>query len=192
MNGCQAKTTPGRSVRVMVALLAGMLLAAGCAQPGTHVPGRVTIEDADLVGRNYQAAEALLSRVPWLKDNRQPLLTATFVNINGLETSSALGRMIAEQIASRFSQQGFTMIEMKMRNNVFIKEGAGEFVLSRMVRDLSRNHDAAGVIAGIYAVGKNTVYVNARLIRATDSLILASFDYTLPLGPDTKALLASQ
>jgi hypothetical protein len=53
-------------------------------------------------------------------------------------------------------------------------------------------HNAAAVIAGTYAVGRNNVYVSARLIRAADNLIIASHDYALPLGPDTKALLASQ
>jgi TolB-like protein len=77
------------------------------------------------------------------------------------------------------------MIEMKMRNNVYIKQNGGEFVLSRTVRDLSRAQNAAAVVAGTYAIGRNTVYVNARLIRAADNLILASHDYTLPLGPDT-------
>jgi TolB-like protein len=100
--------------------------------------------------------------------------------------------MIAEQIASRFAQQGFTMIEVKLRNNLFIKENAGEFVLSRSVKDISEDHNVAAVIAGTYVVGRRSIYVNARLIRAADSLILAAYDYSLPLGPDTRALLASQ
>jgi len=48
------------------------------------------------------------------------------------------------------------------------------------------------VIAGTYAVGRQSVFVNARLIRATDNLVLASYDYVLPLGPDAKALIAAQ
>jgi TolB-like protein len=173
------------------ALLASLILGmVGCAVP--YEPSRSAIQDEDLVTNSYKAADALLNQAPWLKENRQPLITATFVNVNALENSSALGRMIAEQVASRFAQQGFTMIEMKLRNNIFIKEGAGEFVLSRSVRDLSKTHNASAVVAGTYAAGRNSVYVSARLIRATDNLIVAAYDYSLPLGPDTKALLASQ
>jgi TolB-like protein len=163
---------------------------SGCALP--YEPPRPTIQDEDLVTASYRAADALSDQTPWLKESHQPLLTATFVNVNALEDSSGLGRIIAEQVASRFAQQGFTMIEMKLRSSVFIKEGAGEFVLSRSVRDISRTHNAAAVVAGTYAVGRYSVYVSARLIRATDSVILASYDYNLPLGPNTKALLASQ
>ncbi len=147
---------------------------------------------ADLIEKSYQAADALLTQVPWLRDQRRPLLTATFVNINSLENSSGLGRIVAEQVSSRFAQKGFTVIEMKLRGNIFVKENAGEFVLSRAVSEISQDHDVAAVIAGTYAVGRESIYVNARLIRAADSLVLAAYDYSLPVGPDTRALLAGQ
>ena len=180
-------------------VLATGLLAGGCTEGGYnwenntwYTPTRPVITDADLVVASYQAADGMLEQVPWLKENRQPLLTGTFVNVNSLESSSGLGRIITDQIASRFAQKGFTMIEVTLRNNIFVKDNAGEFVLSRSVQDISRSHNVAAVIAGTYAVGKNSVYISARLIRAADSLILAGYDYSLPLGPDTKALLASQ
>ncbi|MCB1809396.1 MAG: hypothetical protein KDJ99_30830, partial [Candidatus Competibacteraceae bacterium] len=156
------------------------------------VPKYQQVRDSDLVSQSYTAAEALLEQVPWLKENRQPLLTGTFVNINSMEDSSAMGRMIAEQISSRFAQDGFTMVEMKLRRNVFIQQQGGEFVLSREVQNLSQVHNAAAVIAGTYAVGRRTVYINARLVRAADNLVLAAYDYSMPLGPDAKALLASE
>ena len=183
--------------RGALVLLIG-LTASGCAERGYNLgydnwytPPPAT-PDTDLVVASYQAADTMLEQAPWLKQSHQPLLTATFVNVNSLENSSGLGRIVAEQVASRFAQQGFTMIELKLRNDIFVKQDAGEFVLSRSVQDISRYHNVAAVVAGTYAVGRNSVYVSARLIRAADSLILAGYDYSLPLGPDTKALLASQ
>lgn len=170
-----------------------MTLLLGCASSGSsEAPQYRPIADTDLVSNSYTAAEALLKQVPWLKKYHQPLLTASFADINSLDSSSGLGRMIAEQISSRFAQEGFTMVEMRLRRNVFIQKNSGEFVLSREVKDLSRVHNAAAVIAGTYAVGRRNVYVSARLIRAADNLVLASYDYSLPMGPDVKALLASQ
>jgi TolB-like protein len=174
---------------LLVAFSLGML---GCASSSDDVPVRPIIQDANLVDANYQAADALLTRAPWLKERRDPLLAATFVDINNLETSSGLGRVIGEQLGSKFAQQGFTVVEIKMRNNIFVKEGLGEFALSRSIKDISQSHNAAAVIAGTYAVARQSVFVQARLIRATDNLILASYDYVLPLGPDAKALLAAQ
>jgi TolB-like protein len=176
----------------LLTILCVFVLIAGCAGTGSNTADSRRQHDKDLVGESYYSADALLSQVPWLKENRQPLLTGTFVNINSLEDSSALGRIVADQISSRFAQQGFTMVELRLRRNVFIKTNAGEFMLSREVRKLSRLHNAAAVIAGTYAVGRNNVYVSARLIRDADNLIIASYDYDLPLGPDTKALMVSQ
>lgn len=172
-------------------LWAGALLLAGCASSQSSAPAFTPVKDTNLIQRNYTAAEALLKQVPWLKTYHQPLLTASFANINSLDSSSGLGRMISEEISSRFAQEGFTMIEMRLRKNVFIQQDSGEFVLSREVRNLSRVQNAAAVIAGTYAVGRRTVYVSARLIRAADNLILASYDYALPLGPNTRALLGN-
>lgn len=176
----------------ILSLLCAAFLVVGCASKNDDVPKFKRVSDADLVSQSYVAAEALLKQVPWLKENRQPLLTGTFVNINSMEQSSAMGRMIAEQVSSRFAQDGFTMIEMKLRRNVYIQQQGGEFMLSREVQDLSQVHNAAAVIAGSYAVGRRTIYINARLVRAADNLVLAAYDYSMPLGPDAKALLASE
>lgn len=175
---------------IAVALAAAGLGLLGCASSADDMPVRPIVQDANLIDKNYGAAEALLMRAPWLKERREPLLAATFVDINNLEMSSGLGRVVGEQIGSRFAQQGFTVIEIKMRNNIFVREGSGEFALSRSVKEISQSHNAAAVIAGTYAIGRQSVFVNARLIRATDNLVLAAYDYVLPLGPDAKALIA--
>ncbi len=174
---------------LLVAFSLGIL---GCASSSDDLPARPIVQDANLVDANYKAADALLARAPWLKERHEPLLAATFVDINNLDTSSGLGRVIGEQLGSKFAQQGFTVVEIKMRNNIFIKEGAGEFALSRSIREISQSHNAAAVIVGTYAVARQSVFVQARLIRAIDNLILSSYDYILPLGPDAKALLAAQ
>ena len=177
------------AVALLVAFSLGIL---GCASSSADVPVRPIIRDANLVDQNYAAADALLTRAPWLKERHEPLLAATFVDINNLDTSSALGRVIGEQIGSRFAQQGFRVVEIKMRNNIFIAEGTGELMLSRSIKEISQSHNAAAVIAGTYAVARQSVYVTARLIRATDNLVLAAYDYVLPLGPDARALVTAQ
>jgi TolB-like protein len=181
------------TVTRLLLLVFVIVFVAGCAsnRSASNTENRRP-QDKDLVAVSYDVADTLLAQVPWLKENRQPLLTGTFVNVNSLEDSSALGRIISEQVSSRFAQKGFTMVELKLRRNVFVKTQAGEFMLSREAKNLSRLHNAAAVIAGTYAVGRRNVFVSARLIRAADNLLIASHDYALPLGPDTRALLAVQ
>ena len=85
---------------------------------------------------------------------------ASFVNVNNLEESSSFGRIIAEQITSRFTQLGHKVIELKLRqNSIFIKEGQGEFILSRDVHELSKTYNASAVVVGTYADGGDRLYV---------------------------------
>ncbi|PIE83242.1 MAG: hypothetical protein CSA09_02875 [Candidatus Contendobacter odensis] len=180
----------GTTVLLLGVFITGML---GCVSSYQNAPPtRSIVKDADLVSANYRAADALLAHVPWLKEKREPLLSATFVDINDLEISSALGRVIGEQIGSRFAQEGFTVVEVKMRSNIFVAQQAGEFMLSRSIREISQSQNAAAVIVGTYAIGRQSVFVNARLIRATDNLVLSAYDYVLPMGPDVRALVANQ
>lgn len=173
----------------VIAILTGLMslsLLGAC--------GKQAIKDADLISANHEAGKGLLSRAQSYPLNgitlipNKPLIAASFVNVDNVQTSSTLGRMIAEQIGSYFSQNGYGVIELKLRNDIYIKEKTGELMLSREVKDISFEHDAQAVIVGTYAVGSDTVFVTAKLVRVTDGIVLASHDYRLPLGPDTKTL----
>ncbi len=150
-----------------------------------------TIKDKNLIHASYVAADTLLgTRIkPTLYSEKQPILVASFVNIDNVQYSSTFGRIIAEQIGSRLVQRGYKVIEMKMRGTIFVQEQTGELLLSRKVRELSVEHDAYAVIVGTYGASEKTVYVTAKLIRTQDNVILSSYDYSLPRGPDTKKML---
>ena len=152
------------------------------------VPG---IADVDLVANSYQAAERLVRGLQQPLDMEKPLLVATLVDVADMRQTTDLGRIIAEQVSSRLTQLGYQTKEMKFRGSFLVHEGGGEFVLSRALRDISRQQDAQAVVAGVYAVARDDVYITLRMIRAADSSVMASYDYVLPLGPDTSALLGS-
>jgi TolB-like protein len=164
-------------------LIAVFGLLSGCANSGGEIP------DADLMATNYKAAEQLLanSQVPLQKG--QNVVEATFVDIVDLEDSSALGKLISEQISSRLTQLGYRMVELKLRNNIFIKERGGEFMLSRAVQDISTAHDAQAVIVGTYAVARDEVFVKASIVQPASNAIVSSYDYALPIGKNLRALL---
>jgi len=159
------------------------------------------IEDVNLVEASYTAADALLDEAMRhtqenLKmaqlDHYKTILVASLVNIDDVQTSSTFGRIMAEQIGSRVSQRGYKVIELKLRGNVFVQEQTGELLLSREILEISLSHDAHAVIVGTYAEGKHVVYVTTKLIRASDAVILASHDYSIPVGPNTKGLLKNR
>jgi TolB-like protein len=149
-------------------------------------------QTAKVIDASYATGDALVTRAGKNLSSSKPLIAATFVNIDDLEQTSSFGRIISKQVASRFTQCGFSIIEMLFRHNVFIKQDTGEFLLSRELRNISSEHNAQAVIVGTYAVGRKTVYVNALLIRAVDSIVIASHDYTLPIDPDVTYLLQNK
>jgi TolB-like protein len=167
------------------------VLMAGCSY--------FIVRDQNLVKASYVAADMLLKGVKdihHLKPRRngiytkQPILVASFVNIDDLQQSSTFGRIIAEQIGSRIAQRGYKVIELKLRiHTVFVQMQTGELLLSRKLREISLQHDAYAVVVGTYAASKESVYVTAKLIRSEDSVILSSYDYRLAVGPDTKQML---
>lgn len=167
------------SLMLTIFLFAGLL--AGCSQP--------QVKDANLISLNHQAADQLIRATAAELSASYPILITSFANIDDLKSSSTFGRIAGEQVGSKFSQNGYSVVEMKLRDNVLIKEKTGEFILSREMKSLIILHDAQAILVGTYAVGATAVYVTVKLIKATNNIVMSSYDYALPLGPDTKYLL---
>ena len=180
------------SVRVFLGAAVLGLLGA-CSDPyhdlGTEPVAQAT--EVDIVANSYQAAERLLRGLQQPLDPNKPILVATLVDVADMRQSSDLGRIVAEQVSSRLTQLGYQTREMKFRGSFLVRQGGGEFVLSRALRDISRKQDAQAVVAGVYAVAHDGVYLTLRMIRAQDSAVIASYDYRLPIGADVAALLGS-
>ncbi len=169
-----------RGLPLFLVLAASVL--AGCQTNGP-------VKDVNMIPISHDAAKKMISQS---KDRLDPgsLILASFADIDNLENSSTFGRIVAQQIGSGFSSEGHHVIELLLRDTVYIGVKEGEFLLSRALKDLSLEHDAQAAIVGTYAVGENNVYVTTKVIRASDSVVLASQDFVLPLGPDVRKLVA--
>ena len=117
------------------------------------------------------------------------IIAASFASIDDLTQSSTFGRVASQQLTSQFTAAGYSVVEMLLRNSVYISENEGEFLLSRAIDDISAQHNAHLVLVGTYAVGESNVFVTAKLIRTADSIIIASHDYVLPYTRDMRTLL---
>lgn len=159
---------------------------SACASEPTY--NSSTSENPFIV-TNYSAADQLAKG---LRANRQegPIIVATFSNVDNLVESSRLGRTLSEQIGSRLAQAGFQILEVKLRDAVYVSnERQGEFLLSREMRDISTNHKVNTVIVGTYADANSYTYVTLKAISLESGSIIASYDYTLPMVPTVRALL---
>ncbi|TAN45351.1 MAG: hypothetical protein EPN22_02930 [Nitrospirae bacterium] len=147
--------------------------------------------DDDLITTSYLAADILRGQAVTPIPPGDTVLVGSFVNIDNLEPST-LGRTVSEMIASRFTQTGYKVIEMKLRKSVFIRNKAGgEFMLSREVKDLTTEHNAHAVIAGTYAVGTDLIYVKASIVDPATNIVMSSYDYKLPITPNIRKMLGS-
>ncbi len=175
----------GMSLR-MVACLLSVAVLSGC----TQWQNRMNWNNANgsrLIETNHQAVEKLLGSDPLQIGLNKSLIVTTVVDVDALEQSSTLGRLITEQIASRAAQMGYPVIELKVRKDFFIKDSEGELLLSRDARQLAISHDAQAAIVGTYAVVQDNVYVTLKLIGLHNHRVLNGVDYSMPRS----AVLAS-
>lgn len=137
---------------------------------------------------NYKAADMLIAQVTDKLNPAQPMIIATIVNIDDLNNSSTFGRLVSEQISARFSQARYSMIEMKFREFVYMKQDQGELLLTREIKDVAKNHNAQAVIVGTYALSGDYVFVNLKVIQPSTNIVLAVYDYTFPMDNNLRSM----
>ncbi|QJQ95856.1 MULTISPECIES: FlgO family outer membrane protein [Halomonadaceae] len=162
------------------------LLLAGCA---SNAQSRAPVkEETDLAVLVEEAAQRMFVASPELA-RYNPMIAATFVSIDNLNQSSTLGRMASELFASALSRQGMQVVEVKMRNSLYLEESIGELILSREVQRLSMTHNARSILMGTYAQGETHVYISVRVVRTGDAMVLGTANIKLPLNNNIRALL---
>lgn len=168
-------------------LLAILLLLAGCAEN----PKYYTAEDSQFIKANYLAAESLAKASTIPLDKSAPIVVATLVNIDNLEQSSTLGRIVSEQVATRFANMGYMVKEVKLRGTLFVKSATGELLLSRELKDISASHKAQAVVVGTYSDAKEYVYLNIKLVDVGNT-ILSGYDYAIPANSINKSMMGGK
>lgn len=168
-------------------LLALCCLVAGCA---TYSGSAVRDGEDSLMQANHQAIDQLLGNIPPSRalNKQQPIIVASLVNIDDLN-SSRLGRMLSEQLATRLTQSGYAVVELKLRDSIFVKQLQGELLLSREIKDITLTHKAQAVLVGTYAESSGQLYLTVKLVGVADNLVISAQDYLLPLNANVRSLL---
>jgi TolB-like protein len=193
-----------RSSHIYLILLIIFISTAGCARFGYE---RVAYgqcgermqsgdcftsqgDEANLLQLNFDAADRLI-RAANLSNrlkNRHRFVITTLADVNDLSESTALGRLISEQITERFVQNHYDVFDARLHSRLMVSD-EGEFVLSRELREIGRAQKAEFLIAGTYAVGETQVYVTLKMLSFVNGKILASQAYSLPKDANIRALL---
>lgn len=170
--------------RLAIALLALPLLLAGCA--ATDPASR---PDA-IMNTSYKAGDALLAQLNGKLAHDKPLIMATIVNIDALDQSSTLGRLLSEQITTRLVHGGVKVVEMKLRNNVYLKRNTGELMLTREIGEVALAHRAQAIVVGSYADSNEFVFVNLKVIEPSNNFVLAGYDFVLVKDRVVRSMLS--
>ncbi len=168
---------------IVLSLLVGTLLSTGCMTDPYATSTDVIIDS------NRAAANNLIRMAGNEIQPGANIIAASFANIDDLTQSSSFGRVTSQQLVSQLASSGYSVVDMLLRSDVYISPTEGEFLLSRAVNEISVEHNAHVVLVGTYAAGDDNVFVTAKLIRASDSVIVASHDYVLPYTRDMRMLL---
>lgn len=176
------------NVKLAYALVAALALSACANGPiatSSHEPS-YTAPSSPFIASNYKAANALIAQLGNKLNPAQSMIIATVVNIDDLNSSSTFGRLVSEQVSARFSQANFSMIEMKFRDFVYMKQDQGELLLTREIKDVAKSHNAQAVIVGTYALSGESIFVNLKVIQPSTNVVLAVHDYTFPMDANLR------
>ncbi len=170
-------------------LAAGLLVLSACAVPTSERtlaagPAVADQRPGSMIAKVYDATDGLLGYLP---GNLQPgavVLVASLANIDDLEESSRFGRAVAEQVGSRLVQSGFVVREVKLADTLMVREHNGEFILSRDFANIANAHNADVVVTGTYSEAQLYMFVNLRMTRLVDGVVLAAHDFELVRDTD--------
>ena len=178
-------------------LASGLLSIYGCAQPANQnmglSPSYADAANNSFIPTNHHAADVLIAQLQdKLPTGTGPLNVTTLANIDDLEKSSTLGRIVSEQLAARFKQADYKMVEMKFGSNLYIRQDQGEMMLTREVHELATAHNAKAVIVGTYGESRSYVFINLKVVQPNTSVVLAVYDYALPVNDSVSSMLRSK
>jgi len=176
-------------MRNLAALLLPFALLACSSAPEKTESHYAATASNQFVAANYQAADVLLSQLSGRLVADKPLIVATVVNIDALDQSSTLGRLVSEQVSTRLAQGGLRMLEMKLRNSVYMKRNMGEMMLTREVGEVASAHNAQAVVVGSYAETSEAIFVNVKVVHPQTNQVMAANDFVLAKDAVIRSML---
>lgn len=170
----------------------GMEQAMSGLSAGAVGPDVLAGQGEALKDRILELGRMLLANATEDIRDEYAITVSTFVNLNNLYATSSLGRYLGEQLITGLSQSGLEVVEVRKTPGIMMSERHGEYGLSRDMDELSFVQHAQAMVVGTYTVSGNEIFINARLLRNEDNMVLAGASMTLPVNTLTARLLADE
>ena len=171
-------TSPSACRRVCLLLLLLATLLPACTR-ATAPTDPEYIDAVELKLKCRELADQMLATVPNDALKGVVALPTSFVEQGNRNMSSPLGRLISEALIYEFNQRGFPVREYRLAGKVSVTGGRDDLAFLNNV-SIPVGQKWAALIVGTYYVDKDATFVNARLVRATDGLVLRTGQLVLP------------
>ncbi|MDE5832156.1 MAG: hypothetical protein K2H64_04095 [Desulfovibrio sp.] len=162
-------------------LLAAIL--AGCARKPLPPQPQGYVDAVDLKLQCRELADQMLATVPNDALRGYVAMPTSFVNVNNTSLSSPLGRLIAESMYYEFNQRGFPTREYRLTGKINVMGGKDDLALVANQVVPTKGQKWAALLVGTYYVDKAATFINARLVRASDGLVLRTGELVLENTP---------
>lgn len=157
-------------------------------QPVVRAPSHASL-DRLTDGLNLLAAQ--LDANTRFKSAFPAVLASTFVNLDRIDDTSPLGRVLTEGLVARLQVRGWNLYDVRLSKAVAVTP-EGEFVLSRDPKRLEYQYATAAVLAGTYTIAASEVLVHARIIDVASGVVVASAEVRIPIDEEIARLLTDQ
>ena len=124
--------------------------------------------------------------------DEESITVCTFVNLNHLYATSGLGRYLGEQMISELQLAGLDVFDVRISPAMMIRQGFGEYGMSRDMAELAFVHPGSATVVGTYSVTDEEILINARLVSNDEGRVLSSASTVLGKNRITAALLADE
>lgn len=171
-------------LRILSSILLLALLAA-CGAKTTAPPPRNNgyVDAVELKLKCRELADQMLSTVPNSALQGFVAMPTSFVDENNTSRSSPLGRLIAESMFYEFNQRGFPTREYRLTGKIDVVGGKNDLALAANQVVPTKGQKWAALLVGTYYADKDATFINARLVRASDGLVLRTAQLVLPNTP---------
>jgi len=103
----------------------------------------------------------------------RPTIITSFANLNDLSESSSLGRLVGEHLMHELQIRAWRVADIRFTKDLIIND-AGEFSLSRDIKQLRESYPVSNVVTGTYSSTSDGVMLNVRVIDSTNGLVVST------------------
>lgn len=176
-----------------IAAVSVIYLNAGCArltvtETKEPIESHITLPAVGNFNDKMKNLADQLDRNAATKDLSNTYIVTSFTNLDKLGDTTALGRLIAENLMHGLQVHKWQILEVRLTKGIDVTE-AGEFSLSRDVNKLKDEYKISGVVTGTFSVAEGNLTINARIIDINSGIMISSAQTYIPVHslPDTSS-----